>query len=69
VTCCDSGGPAELVRDGVNGFVAAPDARALASALARVMSDPSGAERMGKAGAAFAATLTWDRTLPELLLV
>lgn len=69
VTCSDSGGPAEIVKDGVNGYVAAPNPRSLASAVARVMADRAGAERLGQAGAAFAAALTWDRTLPELLLV
>jgi glycosyltransferase involved in cell wall biosynthesis len=69
VTCSDSGGPAEIVKDGENGYVAAPNPRSLASAVARVMADPAGAERLGQAGAAFAAALSWDRTLPELLLV
>jgi glycosyltransferase involved in cell wall biosynthesis len=69
VTCTDSGGPAELVKDGVNGCVASPDPRSVAAAIARVMQDASAAERMGQAGAAFAASLTWDRALRELLLV
>ncbi len=69
VTCTDSGGPAELVRDGVNGHVAPPDPRSLALALARVMKDRAAAERLGAAGAEFAATLTWERTVPQLLLV
>lgn len=69
VTCSDSGGPTELVQDGVNGFIAAPDAKSNAVAIARVMADAAAAERLGRAGAAFAATLTWERTLPGLLLV
>ena len=69
VTCTDSGGPTELVQHGVNGRIAAPEPRALAAALAGVMQDQAAAERMGAAGASLAATLTWERTLPQLLLV
>jgi glycosyltransferase involved in cell wall biosynthesis len=68
VTCSDSGGPTELVHHGENGFIAAPGPKTLAAALARVMHDPATAERMGAAGAAFAKTLTWERTIPRLLL-
>jgi glycosyltransferase involved in cell wall biosynthesis len=67
VTCTDSGGPTELVRDGVSGFVAEPRPEALADAIARVMHDPLAAERMGTAGAGLAAELTWERTVSQLL--
>jgi glycosyltransferase involved in cell wall biosynthesis len=68
VTCSDSGGPTELVRDGSNGLIAGPEPKTLAAALARVMLDRAEAERMGAAGADLAATLTWERTVPQLLL-
>ena len=68
VTCTDSGGPTELVQHGANGLVAAPEPRALAAELAQVMHDQAAAERMGAAGASLAATLTWQRTVPQLLL-
>jgi glycosyltransferase involved in cell wall biosynthesis len=68
VTCSDSGGPTELVHHGENGFIAAPEPATLAAAIARVMHDPAAAERMGTAGAAFARTLTWERTVSRLLL-
>jgi hypothetical protein len=32
------------------------------------MQDEPAAERMGSAGAEFAASLTWERTLPHLLI-
>jgi glycosyltransferase involved in cell wall biosynthesis len=56
------------VHHGENGFIAAPEPKTLAAALARVMHDPATAERMGAAGAALAKTLTWERTIPRLLL-
>jgi glycosyltransferase involved in cell wall biosynthesis len=68
VTCTDSGGPTELVSDGVSGAVAAPDPARLAEAIARVMCDAAAAERMGAAGAEVARALTWERTVPQLLL-
>ena len=66
VTCQDSGGPAELVRDGVNGFVCEPNAAALASALRRLMDDATLAERMGTAAAETAARLNWPDTIRTL---
>ena len=44
VTCRDSGGPAELVEDGVSGFVCDPTPQSLAAALRRLMDD-AGARR------------------------
>ena len=52
ITCRDSGGPAELVRDGENGFVTDPTPEALAAAMRAVMDDRNLALRMGEAGAA-----------------
>lgn len=68
VTCTDSGGPAELVRDGVNGHVAAPDPAALAVAIGRVMRE-DGARRMGAAAAADAASITWPHAVSKLVIV
>ena len=67
VTCSDSGGPTELVTDGVSGVVCAPTAVALASGLRRVMEDRDAAERLGAAGRARVATLTWPDTVARLL--
>lgn len=46
----DSGGPLELVRDGVTGMVVDPKPRAVASAVDRLAADPSRAAAMGTAG-------------------
>ncbi len=67
VTCTDSGGPTELVADGVSGLVCMPTASALATGLGRLMADSAAAERMGAAGAARAATLSWPATVRRLL--
>lgn len=68
VTCRDSGGPAELVRDGVNGFVTDPTAEGLSRGLRRIMDDRTLAIRLGEAGAADAAAMTWPDAVNQLLL-
>ena len=67
VTCTDSGGPTELVDDGVNGFVVAPEPRALASELQRLVDDPELAAAMGRRGLEQAGNITWAAVVDALL--
>jgi len=68
ITCRDSGGPAELVRNGESGLVCDPTPASLAESLGRLAADRDFAERLG-AGAAVASTgITWPRTIERLLL-
>jgi glycosyltransferase involved in cell wall biosynthesis len=69
VTTTDSGGPAELVRDGENGRVVAPTAAALAEALGTVMSSPADAERLGNNGRQLSDAMTWRAAIERLLVV
>jgi len=69
VTCRDSGGPVELVDDGVNGLICEPTPAGLAQALSRVMGDWSVAEKMGRAAKSAGARLTWSQTVSELTAV
>ena len=66
VSCRDSGGPAELVVDGVNGFVCEPSADALAGSLRRLMDDPALAERMGREASSTAAKMDWADAVRQL---
>ena len=68
VTCTDSGGPTELVRDGVSGLVTAPEPAALGAAIARLMRDQGLAERLGTGGREAGAGLSWAATVDRLLL-
>ena len=67
VTVTDSGGPAELVVDGVNGRVVAPDAAALGVALAELAADRALAERLGREALASARAFNWPDTVRTLL--
>jgi glycosyltransferase involved in cell wall biosynthesis len=68
ITCRDSGGPAELVRDGENGFVTDPTPESLAKAMRELIADRTLAVRLGEAGAADAARMTWPDAVGRLLL-
>lgn len=67
ITCHDSGGPAELVRNGENGFVTAPTPEAMATAMRKVMDDKNLAARQGEEGARVATAMTWSAAIAELL--
>lgn len=67
ITCSDSGGPAELVRDGENGYVAAPTPEAIAVAMRTLIDDKNLAQRMGESGWAAASRMTWQSAVRQLL--
>jgi glycosyltransferase involved in cell wall biosynthesis len=67
ITTTDSGGPAELVRDGENGFVCAPAAESIAEALDALARDGGLAERLGQQALGDAAAHTWERAVEALL--
>ena len=67
VTAKDSGGPVELVENGVSGLVCEPERVAVASALERLFDDAQLAETMGHAGHAAFGHVTWPRTVEALL--
>jgi glycosyltransferase involved in cell wall biosynthesis len=67
VTCTDSGGPAELVEDGISGFVCDPTPEAIARSMRRLTDDPTLAERMGVAAHAAGTLLTWNETVRKLV--
>ena len=67
ITCRDSGGPAELVQDGINGFICDPAPESIARALRRLADDPTLAERMGTAAFDSGARLNWADTIAKLV--
>ena len=67
ITCRDSGGPAELVRDGINGFVCDPAPESLARALRALTDDAMLPARLGEAAYATGARLNWKDTIVKLV--
>jgi glycosyltransferase involved in cell wall biosynthesis len=67
ITCRDSGGPAELVDDGVNGFVCDPTPQSLARALRALHDDEALAARLGEAAHLTGARLNWRDTIVKLV--
>ncbi len=68
ITCRDSGGPSELVRNEQNGFVVDPSASLIAKALAALTDDQALAMRLGEAGRQQAARMSWDDAVKRLVL-
>jgi glycosyltransferase involved in cell wall biosynthesis len=69
ITCRDSGGTLEMVDDGVNGFVAAAEAKELAEAMDRLMEDRPRAMKFGGAGyeKLMSMNISWDRVIKSLV--
>lgn len=66
ITCRDSGGPAELVEDRVQGLVCEPTAASLAIAIEALMEDRPLAEKMGAEALKRGARLTWGDAVAQL---
>jgi glycosyltransferase involved in cell wall biosynthesis len=68
ITTNDSGGVLEFVRHEREGLIAPPDALALAQQIDRVFMDEQLALRLGTAGPARVAGITWDNVLSKLVI-
>ncbi len=68
ITCADSGGPVELVSASGGGMVVPAQIEAISSALEKIMTDLSLAERLGQQGMRFASEITWEKTVAKLIL-
>jgi glycosyltransferase involved in cell wall biosynthesis len=68
ITAADSGGPAELVRDGETGFIVRPDPKEVAEKLDLLASDPRRAERMGEKAFRTVAGMTWEKAVRQLVI-
>jgi glycosyltransferase involved in cell wall biosynthesis len=68
ITCSDSGGPLELLQDGISGLIAEPNPFALAAAIDELASDRGRTAAMGDNGhqRLDALDISWDRVVREL---
>ncbi len=67
ITVTDAGGVLEFVEDGVTGLVTLPNTTAIARSIQRLMNNPEEAARLGEAGRARVAGITWDKVVDSLL--
>ncbi len=69
ITCQDSGGTLEFVRDRVTGFVTAPTPPALATAMDTLWDDRQLAQNLGKAGRDRydSMNISWNNVVQQLL--
>lgn len=67
VTCRDSGGPPELVVDGLDALVVTPTEQALGAALASLVQQPATARRLGERGRLRARRFSWATVADGLL--
>jgi glycosyltransferase involved in cell wall biosynthesis len=68
VTTADAGGVLEFVDDGANGFVVDPAPAAIAARLDALAADAGLAARLGAAGPARVAAISWDRVVDALVI-
>ena len=68
ITCIDSGGILDVVHDSISGYVVAPTASSLASAMDCMMLNRSGAEDMGGRGLQniLDLNISWDHVIKAL---
>ncbi len=69
ITCSDSGGPLEFVREGETGLIAAPTAAALGLAMDHLWENTSEAKRMGDSGRVLydRLNINWAEVVRKLL--
>jgi len=66
ISCVDSGGPLEFVKDGESGFVCNVDPRELGERMWTLCEDRALCKRLGEQGYDRVKEITWDRTISEL---
>ncbi|SFE86219.1 Glycosyltransferase involved in cell wall bisynthesis [Paenibacillus algorifonticola] len=66
IACKDGGGYAELIEDGINGFLVEPTSEAIAEAILKFSQDKTLAVRMGNAAYETSRKYTWNNTISKL---
>jgi glycosyltransferase involved in cell wall biosynthesis len=69
ITCTDSGGPLEFVRDGETGYICPPEPEAIAAAIDTLYHNKNRAIDMGQAGRAHyhQRNISWSQVVSSLL--
>ncbi|MGQ9619179.1 MAG: glycosyltransferase [Candidatus Aminicenantia bacterium] len=69
ITCTDSGGPAEIVKDKISGFIVEPDPEKIAEKIDEFSENRNLSIRMGEEGFNFVRNITWEKVLEKLIIV
>jgi len=63
ITCKDSGGPTELVKDGKNGFILAPEPQAISTVIDQLAESPALAKSIGEQAYQDSLRISWDNVV------
>jgi glycosyltransferase involved in cell wall biosynthesis len=66
ITCTDSGGTLEFVKNEHTGFVVKPDSDLIAEAIRKAINNPLKAKEMGHEGLKMVQPITWDNVIEQL---
>ncbi len=69
ITCKDSGGPAEIVKDGLSGFVLEPEPEKIAEKIDLLSENPELAREMGERGFESIKDIKWENVVKKLIIV
>lgn len=67
ITCHDSGGPTEFVKNGLNGYVVGSTPEAVARCLQRLADDRDLARRLGRAASRTALQSSWSKVVKAVI--
>ncbi|MFA5797692.1 MAG: glycosyltransferase family 4 protein [Candidatus Woesearchaeota archaeon] len=67
ITCSDSGGPTEIVKNFHNGFVCAPTPKSIAQSITYLTQHPDEAKRMGKNAFDDGLHINWKNYIQKIL--
>ncbi len=69
ITCSDSGGPLEFIKDGETGFVVNPDPEKIAERIEHLSSEEGLAENLGRRAFEIVKDITWEKVIEKLVIV
>lgn len=69
ITCTDSGGPLEFVKEGETGFVVRPDPREISERIENLLSKEGLAKDLGEKALERVKDITWDKAIERLVMV
>ncbi|MNC33685.1 D-inositol-3-phosphate glycosyltransferase [compost metagenome] len=66
IACTDGGGYAELIKDGINGFLVEPTSEAIANAIGKLAEDKELAKQMGLNAYETSRNYSWKNAMSQL---